>query len=175
MAFISSDHCHPGIFLSQALGFGTRSHWMLDNLKTIYYYSKRNWKHSCSSSSERVCGSKSNKGPYKCSILLLLLRTTFPGLPLSLYMHPYILHAFLQPILILISLYIIIPCRPVQGLNWRGGWGLNPLTSAFQTHYFSTPNSPFDNSTTGPVPPLKNTNCLGEVPQFNLTSYLCPL
>ena len=39
---------------------------------------KRNWKHCCSSSVERFCGSKYNEGPYKCSILLLLLLVVLP-------------------------------------------------------------------------------------------------
>ena len=35
---------------------------------------KKKLKNFCSSSSERFCGSKSNEGPYKCSILLLLIK-----------------------------------------------------------------------------------------------------
>ena len=68
-----SEHSVTELLLSRALSFETHSHWILGNLVTIYYYSKRNWKHSCSSSSEHFCGYKSNEGPYKCSILLLLL------------------------------------------------------------------------------------------------------
>ena len=45
----------------------------LDNRVTIYYSSRVNWKHFCSSSPEPFCGSISNEGPYKYSILLLLL------------------------------------------------------------------------------------------------------
>ena len=45
----------------------------LDNRVTIYYSSKVNWKHSCSSSPEPFCGSISNEGHYKYSLLLLLL------------------------------------------------------------------------------------------------------
>ena len=37
------------------------------------YSSRVNWKHSCSSSPEPFCGFISNEGPYKYSILLLLL------------------------------------------------------------------------------------------------------
>ena len=43
----------------------------LDNSVTIYYSSRVNWKHFCSSSPEPFCGSISNEGPYKYSILLL--------------------------------------------------------------------------------------------------------
>ena len=43
-----------------------------DNRVTIFYSSRVNWKHFCSSSPEPFCGSISNEGPYKYSILLLL-------------------------------------------------------------------------------------------------------
>ena len=52
-----SEHLVPELLLSRALCFGTHSHWTLDNLVTIYCNSKWNWKHFCSSSSERFCGS----------------------------------------------------------------------------------------------------------------------
>ena len=48
----------------------------LDNRVTIYSSSRVNWKHSCSSSPEPFCGSISNEGPYKYSLLLLILLPT---------------------------------------------------------------------------------------------------
>ena len=57
-----SEHLVPEPLLSRALSFGTHSHWTLDNLVTIYCNSKWNWKHFCSSSSERFCGSYLMKG-----------------------------------------------------------------------------------------------------------------
>ena len=53
--------------------FGTRFRPKLDNWVTIYCSSRVNWKLFCSSSPELLCGSISNEGPYKYSILLLLL------------------------------------------------------------------------------------------------------
>ena len=52
---------------------GTLFRPKLDNRVTIYYSSRVNWNHFCSSSPEPFCGSISNEGPYKYSILLLLL------------------------------------------------------------------------------------------------------
>ena len=45
----------------------------LDNRVTIYYSSRVNWKHFCSSSPQPFWGSISNEGAYKYSILPLLL------------------------------------------------------------------------------------------------------
>ena len=42
-----------------------------DNRVTIFYSSRVNWKHFCSSSPEPFCGSIFNEGSYKYSILLL--------------------------------------------------------------------------------------------------------
>ena len=53
--------------------WGTLFRPKLDNRVTINYSSRVNWKHFCSSSPEPFCGSISNEGPYKYSILLLLL------------------------------------------------------------------------------------------------------
>ena len=50
----------------------------LDNCVIIYYSSRVNWKHFCSSSPEPFCGSISNEGPYKYSLLLLLLLRYLP-------------------------------------------------------------------------------------------------
>ena len=55
---------------------GTLFRPKLDNRVTIYYSSRVNWKHFCSSSPEPFCGSISNVGPYKYSILLLYTTTT---------------------------------------------------------------------------------------------------
>ena len=57
-----SERLDLELLLSRVLSFGTHSHWTLDNLVTIYCNSKRNWKHFCSSSSERFCGSNLMKG-----------------------------------------------------------------------------------------------------------------
>ena len=67
----SSKQCQYRMYceLSQ-LEWSTRN---LDNRVTIYHSSRVNWKHFCSSSPEPFCGSISNEGPYKCSILLPLL------------------------------------------------------------------------------------------------------
>ena len=65
-------HSAIGPSLSQAPKFGTLFRSGLDNRVTIYCFSNRNWKRIYFSSSERFCGSISNEGPYKFSILLLL-------------------------------------------------------------------------------------------------------
>ena len=62
-----------GLLLSLGPMCGTLFRPKLDNRVTIYYSSRVNWKHFCSSSPEPFCGSISNEGPYKYSILLLLL------------------------------------------------------------------------------------------------------
>ena len=51
------------------------SNWiiLISNTTRSYCFTNRNWKRICFSSSERFCGSISNEGPYKFSILLLLL------------------------------------------------------------------------------------------------------
>ena len=61
-----------GLLLSLGPMCGTLFRPKLDNRVTIYYSSRVNWKHSCSSSPEPFCGSISNEGPYKYSLLLLL-------------------------------------------------------------------------------------------------------
>ena len=68
-----SRHSVIGPLLFQAPVFGTHSRSRLDSRVTIFCSSKRNWKRIYSSSSERCCGYISNEGPYKSSILLLLL------------------------------------------------------------------------------------------------------
>ena len=68
-----------GLLLSLGPTCGTLFRPKLDNRVTIYYSSRVNWKHFCSSSPEPFCGSISNKGPYKYSILLLLLLLFSPG------------------------------------------------------------------------------------------------
>ena len=60
-----------GLLLSLGPMCGTLSRPKLDNRVTIYYSSRVNWKHFCSSSPEPFCGSISNEGPYNYSILLL--------------------------------------------------------------------------------------------------------
>ena len=62
-----------GLSLSLGPMCGTLFRPKLDNRVTIYYSSRVNWKHFCSSSPEPFCGSISNEGPYKYSILLLLV------------------------------------------------------------------------------------------------------
>ena len=62
-----------GLLLSLGPTCGTLFRPKLDNRVTIFYSSRVNWKHFCSSSPEPFCGSISNEGPYKYSILLLLL------------------------------------------------------------------------------------------------------
>ena len=62
-----------GLLLSLGSTCGTFSRPKLDNRVTIYYSSRVNWKHFCSSSPEPFCGSIFDEGPYKYSILLLLL------------------------------------------------------------------------------------------------------
>ena len=62
-----------GLLLSLGPTCGTLFRPKLDNRVTIYYSSRVNWKHFCSSSPEPFCGSISNEGPYKYSLLLLLL------------------------------------------------------------------------------------------------------
>ena len=61
------------LLLSLGPTCGTLSRPKLDNRVTIYYSSRVNRKHFCSSSPEPFCGSIFNEGPYKYSILLLLL------------------------------------------------------------------------------------------------------
>ena len=61
-----------GLLLSLGPTCGTLFRPKLDNRVTIYYSSRVNWKHFCSSSPEPFCGSISNEGPHKYSILLLL-------------------------------------------------------------------------------------------------------
>ena len=63
-------HSAIGPSLSRPPKFGTLFRSGSDNRVTIYCFSNRNWKRICFSSSERFCGSKSNEGPYKFSILL---------------------------------------------------------------------------------------------------------
>ena len=62
-----------GHLLSLGPMCGTLFRPKLGNRITIYSTSRLNWKHSCSSSPEPFCGSTSNEGPYKYSLLLLLL------------------------------------------------------------------------------------------------------
>ena len=62
-----------GLLLSLGPTCGTLFRPKLDNCVTIYYSSRVNWKHFCSSSPEPFCGSISNEGSYKYSILPLLL------------------------------------------------------------------------------------------------------
>ena len=62
-----------GHLLSLGPMCGTLFRPKLDNRVTIYSSSRVNWKHSCSSSPEPFCGSTSNEGLYKYSLLLLLL------------------------------------------------------------------------------------------------------
>ena len=62
-----------GHLLSLGPMCGTLFRPKLDNRVTIYHSSRVNWKHFCSSSPEPFYGSISNEGPYKYSILLLLL------------------------------------------------------------------------------------------------------
>ena len=73
--FRDSDYEDLATELLLSLGpiCGTLFRARLDNRVTIYYSSRVNWKHSCSSSPEPFCGSISNEGPYKYTILLLLL------------------------------------------------------------------------------------------------------
>ena len=66
-------HSAIGPLLSRAPKFGTLFRSGSDNHVTIYCFSNRNWKCIYFSSSELFCGSISNEGPYKFSILLLLL------------------------------------------------------------------------------------------------------
>ena len=54
-------HSAIGPSLSQAPKFGTLSRSGSDNRVTIYCFSNGNWKRICFSSSERFCGSISNK------------------------------------------------------------------------------------------------------------------
>ena len=58
-----------GLLLSLDPMCGTLFRPKLDIRVTIYYNSRVNWKHFSSSSPEPFCGSKSNEGPYKYSIL----------------------------------------------------------------------------------------------------------
>ena len=67
-----------GHLLSLGPMCGTLFRPKLDNRVTIYSSSRVNWKHSCSSSPEHFCGSTSNEGPYKYSLLLLLLLIVYP-------------------------------------------------------------------------------------------------
>ena len=62
-----------GLSLSLCPTCGTCFRPKLDNWVTIYCSSRVNRKLSCSSSPEPFCGSIFNEGPYKFSILLLLL------------------------------------------------------------------------------------------------------
>ena len=63
-----------GLLLSLGPTCGTLFRPKLDNRVTISYSSRINWKHFCSSSPEPFCGSISNEGLYKYSIILLLLK-----------------------------------------------------------------------------------------------------
>ena len=73
-----------GHLLSLGPMCGTLFRPKLDNRVTIYSSSRVNWKHSCSSSPEPFCGSTSNEGPYKYSLLLLLLLLKLCSTPLLL-------------------------------------------------------------------------------------------
>ena len=71
---VGFKHSAIGPSLSRAPKFGTLFRSRSDIRVTIYCFSNRNWKRICFSSSERFCGSISNEGPCKFSILLLLLQ-----------------------------------------------------------------------------------------------------
>ena len=77
-----------GLLLALGPSCGTLSRPKLDNRVTIYYSSRVNWKHFCSSSPEPFCGCISIEGLYRYILYITTTTTTQPEMYLQ-YMFRY--------------------------------------------------------------------------------------